>query len=190
MASSTHEPKSSFIFRRLLFHRGPISWSVYRLRQETALVLPRLSALPDLTPRNAASDRQPHKVAYSRRSSDMTYDAMTKRAMAGTTVSFPLTGAAAAEGIFAANSNESPILASFRLWQALMNSISFDISDGDLKRVYQDMSEIVQSMLAISATNTHEFAAQFLVVCSGDVIEYRQAARQLHAHAQTLVGIA
>ena len=121
----------------------------------------------------------------------MMFDAMTKRAVVGTTVSFPPIGAvAAAEKIFAANSNESPILAGFRRWEAMMNSISLDISDRDLKRAYQDMSEIVQSMLVIPATNTHEFAAQFLVVCSGDGIEYRRAARQLHTHAQTLVGMA
>jgi hypothetical protein len=119
----------------------------------------------------------------------MMFDAMTRRAVAGTTVSFPPLGAAAAEKTLAANSNESPILAGFRRWEALMNSISLDISDRDLKRVFQDMSEIVKAMLAVPATNTHEFAAQFVVVCSGDGIEYRRAARQLHTHAQTLVGI-
>ena len=119
----------------------------------------------------------------------MMFDAMTRRAVAGTTVSLPPIRAAAAERISAANSNKSPILVGFRRWQALMSSISLDSSDRDLKRVYLDMSQIVQAMLAIPATNTHEFAAQFLVVCSGDGIEHRSAARQLHAHAQTFVGI-
>ncbi|BCH01796.1 hypothetical protein BFX40_23735 [Mesorhizobium sp. SEMIA 3007] len=71
-----------------------------------------------------------------------------------------------------------------------MNSISLDISDRDLKRVYQDISEIAKAMLAKPATNTREFAAQFLVVCSGDAIEYRRAAQHLHAHAQSIVGMA
>jgi len=120
----------------------------------------------------------------------MMFDAVTRRKMVGTTVSFPPMEAAAAEKIFAANSNESPILAGFRRWEALMNSISLDIPDRDLKRIYQDMSEIVKAMLAVPPTNTHEFAAQFLVVCSGDAIEHRRAAQQLHAHAQALVGMA
>ncbi|TRC89222.1 hypothetical protein FJV80_10820 [Mesorhizobium sp. WSM4310] len=120
----------------------------------------------------------------------MMFDAMTRRTVVGTMVSFPPMGVAAAEKIFAANSNESPILAGFRRWEALTNSISLDISDRDLKRVYQDMSEIVKAILAIPATNTHEFAAQFLVVCSGDAIEYQRAAQQLHAHAQSIVGMA
>ncbi|GLQ79294.1 hypothetical protein GCM10007881_28120 [Mesorhizobium huakuii] len=120
----------------------------------------------------------------------MMFDAMTRRTVVGTTVSFAPIGAAAAEKIFAANSNESPILAGFRRWEALVNSISLDISDRDLKRVYQDMSEIVKAMLAIPAANTHEFAAQFLVVCSGDAIEHRRAAKQLHDHAQSIVRIA
>ena len=77
----------------------------------------------------------------------MMFDAMTRRTVVGTTVSFALMGAAAAEKILAANSNESPVLAGFRRWEALMNSISLDISDRDLKRVYQDMSEIVKAML-------------------------------------------
>jgi len=118
------------------------------------------------------------------------FDAMTRRTVVGTMVSFPRIGAAAPEEIFAANSNESPILAGFRRWEAMMNSISLDISDRDLKRAYQDMSEIVEAMLALPATNTREFAAQFLVVCSGDAIEYRRAAQHLHAHAQSIVGMA
>ncbi|TSE00921.1 hypothetical protein C1D09_031600 [Mesorhizobium intechi] len=120
----------------------------------------------------------------------MKFDAMTRRMVVGTTVSFPPTGAAAAEEILAANSNESPILVGFRRWEAMMNSISLDISDRDLKRVYQDMSEIVTAILAIRATNAREFAAQFLVVCNGDAIECRRAAQQLHAHAQSIVGMA
>ena len=116
--------------------------------------------------------------------------AMTRLAVLGTIASIPTIGAAAAEKISAAQPNESPILAGFRRWEALRDSISFDISDNDLDRVYHDMSEIVEAMLAIPATTTLEFAAQFMVVCSGDEIEYQQAARKLYAHSQTLVGMA
>ncbi|WP_154674517.1 hypothetical protein [Mesorhizobium erdmanii] len=120
----------------------------------------------------------------------MIFHATTRSAALGTVVSIPAMGAATLPRTSAANVNESPILAGFRRWEALRNSISFGISDNDLKRIHRGMSEIVGTMLAIPATTTHEFAAQFMVVCSGDEIEYRQAARELHAHAQTLVGMA
>jgi hypothetical protein len=120
----------------------------------------------------------------------MTFHATTRRAALGTVVSIPAIGAAAVDRVSAANLNESPILAGFRRWEALRNSISFGISDNDLKRVYGGMSQIVETILAIPATTTHEFAAQFMVVCSGDEIEYRRAARELYAHSQTLVGMA
>jgi hypothetical protein len=110
--------------------------------------------------------------------------------MLGAVVSIPAIGTAAVERASAANLNESPILASFRRWEALRESISFDISDNELVRLHADMSSIVETMLATPATTTHEFAAQFMVVCSGEEIEYRRAARELYAHAQTLVGMA
>lgn len=119
----------------------------------------------------------------------MIFHATTRSAALGTVVSIPAMGPAAVERASAANLNESPILAGFRRWEALRNSISFGISDSDLKRVHRSMSEIVETMFATPATTTHEFAAQFMVVCSGDEIEYRRAARELHAHAQTLVGM-
>ncbi|WP_146211854.1 hypothetical protein [Mesorhizobium loti] len=120
----------------------------------------------------------------------MTFHATTSRTVLGTVVSIPAIGAAAVERASAANLNERPILASFRRWVALRESISFDISDNDLVRVYADMSSIVETMLATPATTTHEFVAQFMVVCSGEEIEYRRAGRELYAHAQTLVGMA
>ncbi|RWA75674.1 hypothetical protein [Mesorhizobium sp.] len=117
----------------------------------------------------------------------MTFHAMSRRAVPGAMVSISSSGDAAA--VSAANLNESPIAAGFRRWAALRDSISFDISDNDLKRVYREMSKIVDAMLATPAGTPQEFAAQFMVVCSGDEIEYRQAARKLHAHAQALVGM-
>ena len=120
----------------------------------------------------------------------MTFHATTRRAVLGTVVSIPAMGAAAVERASAANLNESPILAGFRRWEALRESISFDISDNDLDRLYADMSDIVETMLATPATTIPEFAAQFMVVFSGDEIAYLRAARELHAHSQTLVGMA
>ncbi|RWM11262.1 MAG: hypothetical protein EOR72_23410 [Mesorhizobium sp.] len=97
---------------------------------------------------------------------------------------------AAARGVVAANSNGGPIMAGFRRWEALRDSISFDVSDNDLKRIYDDMSGIVEAMLAIPAATIQEFAAQYMVVCSGDEIEHRKAACTLHAHAQAIVATA
>ena len=119
----------------------------------------------------------------------MTFHATTRRAVPGTIVSISSVGVAAAERVLAANLNESPIMAGFRRWVALRDSISFDISDNDLKRVYREMSEIVDAMLASPAGTPQEFAAQFMVVYSGEEIECRQAARKLHAHSQALVGM-
>ena len=97
---------------------------------------------------------------------------------------------AAAGGIVAANLNEGPIMAGFRRWEALRDSIYFDVSDNDLKRIYDDMSGIVEAMLAIPAATIQEFAAQYMVVCSCDEIEHRKAACTLHAHAQAIVATA
>ncbi|RWB55003.1 hypothetical protein [Mesorhizobium sp.] len=120
---------------------------------------------------------------------EMTSHETARRSVPGTIVSISSMGAAATERASAANLNESPIMTGFRRWEALRDSISFDISDNDLKRVYHDMSKIVEGMLATPATTPQEFAAQFMAVCSGDEIEYRQAARKLHAYAQALVGV-
>ena len=81
-------------------------------------------------------------------------------------------------------------MAGFRRWEALRDSISFDVSDNDLKRIYDDMSAIVEAMLAAPATTIQEFAAQFMVVCSGDEIEHPEAACTLHAHSQAIVATA
>ncbi|KRB23172.1 hypothetical protein EB815_14855 [Mesorhizobium loti] len=127
---------------------------------------------------------------FDRGDFDMTFHPTTRRAVLGTVVSIPTIGAPAVEWPSAANLNESPILAGFRRWEALRESICFDICDNDLDRLYADMADIVETMLATPAKTIPEFAAQFMVVFSGDEIAYPQAARDLHAHSQTLVGMA